>query len=177
MPKYISILRGINVGGKRKILMKELKDLYKELGFTNVVSYIQSGNLIFNANEATISSIEQRVSKAILERFGYNVPVLVLSNLEWKRMVSENPFSSHDINKLHVTLLKDLPTEYDVEVFKSKDFAPDLYHLNGQYIYIKCDGKYHQSKLSNTAIERHLKVEATSRNWKTVIKISELLNE
>ncbi|MBR8534345.1 DUF1697 domain-containing protein [Carboxylicivirga sediminis] len=177
MPRYISILRGINIGGKRKLLMTDLKQLYREFGFDNVVSYIQSGNLIFTCNVTNTSFIENSIAKAILERFGYNVPVLVFSSVEWKRMTSENPFSTHDINKLHVSLLKDLPTEYDVEVFKSKYFTPDLYHLNGQYIYIKCDGKYHQSKLSNTAIERHLKVEATTRNWKTAIKISELLNE
>ncbi len=177
MPKYISILRGINVGGKRKLLMTELKELYKELDFESISSYIQSGNLIFNCSETNTTLIESLISDAIFERFGYKVPVIVKSSKDWKEIIRSNPFTNKEINSLHITLLKEEPSEVLAQAFESIDFAPEQFRLIGQCIYIKCQGKYHQSKLSNAAIEKHLKVEATTRNWKTAIKLTELLDD
>ena len=177
MPKYIAILRGINVGGRRKILMFDLKKLFMKLDFTNIQTYIQSGNVIFEADskddDTTLSNrIEQNISKT----FGFEVPVIIRTSREIEQAISNNPFliNKAEVEGLFLTFLKDVPSSEKLESIKNFDFSPDKFEIVGKDIFGYCAGKYHKTKLSNQFFESKLKVSATTRNWKTVNKLFEL---
>ncbi len=177
MKKMIAILRGINVGAKRKILMEDLKSLCHKIGLLNVKTYIQSGNLIFTSSKSN-AKIEEMLENSIKDAFGFDVPVIVISQKELINTVNNNPFynSDADINKIHLTLLKNTPNEKDVTQTQTYHYAPDLFSINNNAVFIYCEGKYHQTKLSNNFFEKQLKVKASTRNWKTILKLVELSN-
>lgn len=112
MNKKIAILRGINVGGKRKILMADLKALCEQLGLENVKTYIQSGNLIFTSGLIN-SEIENILEKAISDKFGFDVPVAVRDSKDLRASIDRNPYfyNDADIDRLHLTFLKEKPTK------------------------------------------------------------------
>jgi uncharacterized protein (DUF1697 family) len=174
MTNYIAILRGINVGGKRSILMKDLVTLCEEMGLRNVKTYIQSGNVFFQATK-TNKQLEQELSDAISKKYGFDVPVIVRTVEEIKACITNNPFLPNaDIEQLHLTFLAEVPSEANLQILKQKAneiAGENNYHMNGQNVYICCAGKYSDSKLSNSFFEKYLKVSATTRNWKTVNKL------
>ena len=114
MKTYIALLKGINVGGHKKVPMAELRNVLDKSGFQNVKTYIQSGNVIFiSPNQTENIEIAEIIEKSILERFGFDVPVIVRSAKEWQQSVKNNPFyleKEVDISKLHLTILKEFPT-------------------------------------------------------------------
>ena len=179
MKTYISILRGINVGGKKKIIMAELAKLYEELKFLNVTTYIQSGNVIFNS-DSNISnkSISELIVNAIVKKYAFDVPVLVRAIDEFENIIKLNPFISQkdiDLEKLHVTFLEDEPAKEKTDKIKSlDDFSPDKFIIIEKEIYLYCPVDNGSTKLSNIFFESKLKVKATTRNWKTVNKLFEL---
>jgi uncharacterized protein (DUF1697 family) len=178
MTRYISILRGINVGGKRKILMSDLNKLYSDLGFSNIITYIQSGNVIFDVKSmGQIVDIEGKIENAIMKIFGFDVPVIVRTVPELQRSIAINPFLTTqvvEVERLCLTFLKDLPTAEKLDNLNKIDFHPDKFEIIGKDVFIYCNGKYSESKLTNNLIESKLKVGATTRNWKTVSKLFEL---
>ena len=177
MEKKIAILRGINVGGKRKILMKDLKALCEKQGFENTQTYIQSGNVIFEDTKGSSpTEQEAKLEKAIFDSYGFEVPVIIRTAAELSTAIQENSFyqEGRDISQLHLTFLKEKPSQENKEVLLAYNYEPDEYVLNGQEVFVYCEGKYHKSKLSNTFFEKKLKVGATTRNWKTVLKLQEL---
>ncbi|MDT0645424.1 DUF1697 domain-containing protein [Zunongwangia sp. F260] len=175
MESKIAILRGINVGGKRKILMADLRNLCGELRMDNVKTYIQSGNIIFNSAGQN-SALENKLETAIKEKFGFEVPVIVMNSEELQELVEQNPFYNltADINKLHLTFLKEEPAEENNQHAEAYDYKPDKFKIQDKEVFIYCEGKYHQSKLTNNFFEKKLKTGATTRNWKTVLKLVEL---
>ncbi|MGB5402652.1 MAG: DUF1697 domain-containing protein [Robiginitalea sp.] len=175
MNKKIAILRGINVGGKRKILMADLKALCQKLGWANVVTYIQSGNLIFDSNKEN-PELENTLETAISYNYGFDVPVIIRNANELQTSISRNTFfgKDADITQLHLTFLKEKPTSENVEKTKTYNYEPDKFEIEEKDVFIYCAGKYHQSKLTNNFFEKKLKVGATTRNWKTVLKLGEL---
>lgn len=175
MDKKIAILRGINVGGKRIIRMADLKLLAEKLGWKEVKTYIQSGNLIFNASQEN-TELEHILENAILEKFGFEVPVIIRDAAEFQSFVKQNPFldSAAAINQLHLTFLKTKPAKEDVTTILSHNYAPDKFAVHHKEVFICCTGKYHQSKLTNIFFEKQLKTGATTRNWKTVLQLIEL---
>jgi uncharacterized protein (DUF1697 family) len=177
MTTYISMLRGINVGGHKKIKMDTLKQLYAELGYTHVQTYIQSGNVIFQTQDADTLNLVKNIAKQILEVTGLEVPVLVLELDEMKRIVENNPFnldSTKNTASFHVTFLSETPDTISFEKIKSTDFGADHFELLNKAIYVYCPNGYGTTKLTNTFFENKLKVTATSRNWKTVNELVRL---
>ena len=178
MTKQIAILRGINVGGKRKILMADLKTMFSALGFEDVQTYIQSGNVIFNSkskdNDMEMANkIEQSISKI----YGFEVPVIVRTVNELNDAISNNPFFNKketDIERHHLTFLKEVPEKENLEKIKSYTYLPDKFEIKEKNVFIYCSGKYSDSKFTNKFFENKLKISATTRNWKTVLKLSEL---
>lgn len=181
MVKKIAILRGINVGGKRKILMADLKQLFQGLGFENVVSYIQSGNVIFDAStDLSEILIADKIEKAITEKYGFDVPVIVITNELLATYVNTNPFykiENIDIKELHLTFLKEVPTTENLTNTLTYNYEPDKFEIYDKASFIHCKGKYHQSKLTNQFFEKKLKVSTTTRNWKTVLRLLALSKE
>ena len=172
MEVFISILRGINVSGHNKILMAELKELYGELGFLDIVTYIQSGNVIFKAGKSlSHQDIEEMITAKILGKYTFNVPVLVRTAGEMQKILAANPFLEQkgmDISKLHVTFLSGKPARPAVQALEKLDHSPDEFRVAGREVYLHIPGGYGNTKLSNTFFENKLKVRASTRNWKTI---------
>ncbi|MDT0643925.1 DUF1697 domain-containing protein [Zunongwangia sp. F363] len=177
--KYIAILRGINVGGKRKIPMAELREKLGFLGFKNVKTYIQSGNIIFSHDKEKALEIATQLEEFILDTYGFQVPVIIRSAEEIAKAISENPFLSKeiDIERLHLTFLKQIPDAEKIEKAKNANYEPDDFKVLNNNVFIYCSGKYSDSKLTNKFFEDKFKVSATTRNWKTVLKLASLATE
>jgi uncharacterized protein (DUF1697 family) len=118
MQTYISILRGINVSGQKKINMKELKAMYESLSYQNVITYIQSGNVVFRSEKADEKVLAKTIEDAINAKFGFDVPVLVLTEKELRATIKNNPFLKEQdilIEKLHVTFLQQKPEPENIK--------------------------------------------------------------
>ena len=177
---YISLLRGINVSGKNKIKMADLKVLYESLHFENIQTYIQSGNVTFKAPTQSNEILSKKIQNKIAEVYNYQVPVLIKTALEFKEIVNQNDFyhiRQEDIKRLHVTLLSIIPTADKIQRLQSKDFGVDEFNIKGKSIYLFCPNGYGRTKLSNNFLERTLKVQATTRNWKTMLKLRMLIED
>lgn len=176
MQTYISILRGINVSGHRIIKMDALKTLCLSLDFYNIKTYIQSGNIIFEAIPTDNKIISNAIKSAIEKEFGFDVPIITLRHSELDSIITSNPFvndKSKDPSFFHVTFLSDRPTKQDIEQLTQIDLRNDKYEIIDKVIYLFCPDSYSNSKLTNSLFEKKLKVTATTRNWKTT---NELLN-
>ena len=178
MTTYISILRGINVGGHKKILMADLRALYEKLGFINVRSYIQSGNVVFdNADDKSNRAIAEMIEHALEIKYKFQVPVLVRQADDLINTIKNNPFSREvdvDPSRVAVTFLESQPTSDNLLKLEGVNFLPDRFIIDGLNIYLHCPESYGNSKLSNNFFENKLKVRATSRNWKTINKLVEM---
>lgn len=171
MNRFICVLRGINVGGKRKIVMKDLRDILEQNKLENIKTYIQSGNIGFDSSEKC-SELEIKIEKLILNHFGFEVPVVVLKQRTVHNIIKAMPYNEEE--NIHVTFLKEIPNHKKVEALHAIDFSPEEFLITDKAVYLKCTDKYYQSKLSNNFFENKLGVSATTRNWKTVNKLVEL---
>ncbi|GLU51980.1 DUF1697 domain-containing protein [Dyadobacter frigoris] len=172
MKTYVTILRGINVSGQKMIKMAELKKMFETLPFENVRTYIQSGNIVFNAKPENDKDLAKEIHDNIQKTFSFSVPVIVLEEKELKKVQQHNPFltgRNEDVTKLHVTFLDEIPENTLVEKLKeTAQFLPDEWIADGKTIYLFCPNGYGKTKLNNNFFENKLKVTATTRNWKTV---------
>ena len=175
--RYISILRGINVSGQKKILMKDLKALYEELGFVNVVTYIQSGNVIFDS-DGSEEDVIAKIQSAITKQYGFMVPVQVREKTHFENIIKACPFSELNLveegTRVMVTFLADIPSKDNVVKLMAYVKEPERLVLIGQEVYLHCPNGYGTSKLNNNFLEKKLGVRATTRNWKSVLKLWEL---
>ncbi|HKJ01227.1 MAG TPA: DUF1697 domain-containing protein, partial [Longimicrobiales bacterium] len=123
---YISLLRGINVGGHKKIRMAELRALYSSLGFDPVRSYIQSGNVVFRGGRGGGPALSRKIEKAIADHFGFAVPVILRTAAEMAVVVEKNPFLAEgaDPTKLHVTFLAEAASDEALADFASCTVGP-----------------------------------------------------
>ncbi|MEI6752556.1 MAG: DUF1697 domain-containing protein [Paludibacter sp.] len=170
MKTYISILRGINVGGQNAIKMEALREMYCRLGFSDVQSYIQSGNVIFRTEETDTKSLGKSISAEILKTFDCEISVLVLERDEWRNALKNNIFlndSSKNPDFIHLTFLSDLPNKNFIEKISDIIYFPDEYCIVNKVVYLYCPSGYGNTKLSNSFFERKLKLCATTRNLKT----------
>ena len=164
------MLRGINVSGKNKLPMPELRDILNELGFQNIQTYIQSGNVILDSEEAK-ETVCQKVKEAIATEFGYDVPVLARTPEEWKKALDNYPFSQENEKIVAFAFLDRIPNETVIEV---NGINEDEYLVAEDVVYLYCPSSFGRTKLTNNVIEKKLKVTATTRNLKTTIKLLEL---
>jgi len=177
MKTFISMLRGINVSGKNRIAMAALKEMYLGLGFTNVVTYVQSGNVVFDSTDADAAALTRVLETAINQTFGFDVPVILRHKDRFQQLLDGNPFTharDEDPTKLHITFLSDVPT---LGVPAIPNGCTDEFVLDGKELYLFCPGGYGETKLSNSFFERKLKVTATTRNWNTVNALYELASQ
>ncbi|HTN46877.1 MAG TPA: DUF1697 domain-containing protein [Flavipsychrobacter sp.] len=175
METYISLLRGINVGAQKKILMKDLKALYEALGFEKVQTYIQSGNVLFQTKKQDKEMLSRKVEKKIKEVYGFDVALLHLTIPDMEKIIAANPYlASEKIQSLYVAFLYAIPETAKMELLKKIDLTPDQYSISDKAIYMCYDTSYGTSKMNNNFFETKLKLTATTRNWKTTIKLKEL---
>jgi uncharacterized protein (DUF1697 family) len=179
MAIYISLLRGINVSGQKKIKMADLKNMYEELGFSEVVTYIQSGNVLFSTKPAPEKALERKIKKAILDAFGYDVPVLVLTYETLERLAVKNPYSPEatDLKLLHMTLLSKPPEAAVMEAVQRLEYPGESFKITPEVVYLHLPNGYGRTKLNNNFFEAKLKVSATTRNLKTINKLLELAQQ
>ncbi len=176
--KYISILRGINVSGQKSIKMADLKLLYKDLGFENIVTYIQSGNVIFDTAIKNPSEIKSLIEKAIHRKYKFDVPVLLRTNKQLDKVIAQCPFKNIDYNvdgaKVLVTFSSVTPSKQNIDMIQQYVAPTEKLVAAGKEIYLYCPNGYGKSKLSNAFLEARLNIEATTRNMKSVKKLHEL---
>ena len=172
MHTFLSLLRGINVGGHHLIRMPALKALYESMGFVDVATYIQSGNVVFGTTEEDASSIEVVIEKNLVKTFGFPVAVLVRTPSQLGRVIKAGPYAGRegiDTARLAVTFLKSRPSAALVRNLSTiAAQTTDEYLVAGREIYLHCPGGFGKTLLTNTFFEKHLKVAATARNWRTL---------
>ncbi|WP_394974756.1 DUF1697 domain-containing protein [uncultured Croceitalea sp.] len=176
MKTFVVFLRGINVGGQKKIKMADLKTSLQNSNFKNVSTYIQSGNLILNSDGETMTIIEKQIESLILKDFGFEVPVLLTTKEKLKLILEAYPFNdAEDKNKyftlLHTAANESLVTEFNKLKFSSEDFL-----VTKDCVYLNCKQGAGKAKLNNNLIERKLDVVATTRNLRTMQKMIELVS-
>jgi uncharacterized protein (DUF1697 family) len=171
MPTYISMLRGINVGGQKKVPMAELSKLYDSLGVSHVKTYIQSGNVIFDSPSADIQELSAEIQRTIKNAFGFDVPVFIRTIEEFTALIQNNPFPNKDLTKLHVTFLSSSPASQPIQEIDTVKDELEEFLICGKEIYLFCPNGYGQTKLTNNFFEKNLKVLATTRNWNSVNKL------
>jgi uncharacterized protein (DUF1697 family) len=175
--KYIFLLKAINVGGHRKILMADLKKIYEQLGFTAVRTYIQSGNVVCEGGAVKGEEAAQRIETAILARYGFEVPVVVRTKAELENALAQNPYAKDeniDLDKVAIMFLEAPPLPHTMSAFEMGKYAPDSFALVGREIYVHCPSGFGETKLTNTLLEKKLGVVGTGRNRKTVAKLIEM---
>ena len=172
------MLRGINVGGKNLIKMEALKLMYTNLGFINVQTYIQSGNVIFQTNSTDATILATTISKKITDTFGLQVPLIIKDAIEFQEIVENNLFLSRkNINTptLHITFLSSSPLPHNlIKITQSRtpiSTNNDEFVMNADVIYLHCPNGYGNSKLTNSFWENKLKVTATTRNVNTCMQL------
>ena len=170
MGKYISLLRGINISGQKLIKMPVLIDLYKSIGFQNVETYLQSGNVLFNSDITDRKEIAGIIEEGIKYKFGYDVSVLIKIGINLKKIIKNNPFlkNNADTVKFYITMLFEKPEKELLESIMNFQSGKDEFHINEDIIYINCPDGYGRTKINNNFFEKKLKVTATTRNWNTV---------
>jgi uncharacterized protein (DUF1697 family) len=177
MATYVSMLRGINVGRKKRIKMEDLKDLYRSLDFKDVRTYIQSGNVVFKYHDYPTLELREKIGKEIKDVFGFDVSVIIRTKDELQEIIENNPFQKEDIKQLHVTFLSDIPTQKTVkEIDQIKDES-ERFSISGKEIYLFLPHGYGRTRLSNDFFEKKLNVSATTRNWKTVNKLLDIADK
>lgn len=175
---HIVLLRGINVGGKNKLPMKSLVAIFEVLGCRNVRTYIQSGNVIFEADDALAATVPEGVRAAIEEEFGYSIPVVQRTARELAEAIRQNPWidddETIDPKALHVAFLADEPSAEAVAGLDPERSPGDAYRVLGREIYLKCPNGLARTKLTNAYFDSCLGTVSTMRNWKTTNKLLEL---
>ncbi len=172
---FIALLRGINVSGQKKIKMAELRETLTKSGLENVQTYIQSENIIFDSGIKEVSTLEYKIHEAIAKNFGFDVPTLVVGGNDVQKILDDNPFAAGaEENRLYYVLLKQAPEKDLVLQFEELTFQNEDFYITEKCIYLMCKKGYGNAKLNNNLIERKLKVEATTRNQKTMKKLLEM---
>lgn len=170
--RYIVLLRGINVSGKNKLPMADLRALLSELGYQNIQTYIQSGNIILDS-EKEKSILEKEIKEGIKSRFGYDVPVISRTVEGVINAIENNPYPVENEKVIAVIFLSDAVTMTAIEINKADD---DKFTVLKDVVYIYCPNGFGRSKLTINVFEKKLNVIATSRNWRTTSKLLELAN-
>lgn len=161
--------------------MADLARLYMELGFGDVRTYIQSGNVVFSDGGAEEDEVVRRLEAGLEARYGFAVGVMVRSAEEWGRVISDNPFPAaageerEGLKGLVVTFLSGEPSEELVDEARDVDAGEDEFAVVGRDVYVNCVGGYGMTGLTNGFFEKRLKVPGTTRNWRTVNRIGDLL--
>ena len=177
MITYIAFLRGINVGGHKKIKMADLRLLLEGLGYKEVLTYIQSGNVIFNSLEEERDKLENQISQAIKNHYGFEVPVLVKTRTEINKILDINPYNDPDdlaSNKIYFVLLKKVPKNEHIEATSAIIFENEKFIITPECVFIRYDLGAGKAKCGINFFESKLKVAATSRNYRTMTKLLQL---
>lgn len=175
MPVYIALLRGINVGGNT-LKMDHLREICASLSLKNVRTYVQSGNIVFEAGKNSAHWVKS-IEGALEGECRLPVSVVVRTAEEIARVAARNPFLKEkgiDVKRLGVTFLRDAPAPAALQSLAVPGAGADRFVCAGSEIYLHCPGGFGETKLSNNTFERLLSTRATTRNWNTVLTLAEM---
>jgi uncharacterized protein (DUF1697 family) len=177
--KYVAFLRGINVGGKNILPMKDLAAMFETAGCSGVRTYIQSGNVVFTASDATMRGVSAAISERIAKRFGYKVPVVIRDAKQMAKVARNNPHlkKGADEKTVHVAFLLAAPDKKAVAALDPARSPGDTYEVRGAEIYMHLPNGAGNTKLTNAYFDSKLSTVSTGRNWATVCKILAMLEE
>jgi uncharacterized protein (DUF1697 family) len=175
--KQVALLRGINVGGKNKLPMKDLVAMFVDAGCSDVQNFIQSGNIIFRAPVRLSVRLPSLITEAISNRFGFRVPVLLRTFDQLQEVIASNPYfhAEADEDLLYVMFLAESPTSASIASLDPGRSPPDVYKVRGREIYLELHNGAAKTKLTNDYFDRKLATTSTARNWRTVNKLLELM--
>ena len=179
MTTYIALFRGINVGGKNKLPMKDLVATLENVGCQDVATYIQSGNAVFQSGEQDASLLAETIEAAIKERHGFEPRVLLLASEEMERAMRSNPFpgAESEPKTLHLYFLAASPERPDLDALEGiKGGDRERFVLGDGVFYLHAPDGIGRSKLA-ASVERLLGVPVTARNWRTVCKVMEMAQQ
>ncbi|WP_445731659.1 DUF1697 domain-containing protein [Mariniflexile sp.] len=176
MQTSIALLRGINVGGHKKVPMAELRDLLANAGFQNVQTYIQSGNIVFQSSKKA-SELEIKIQNLISSHFGFEVSVIVKTNKELQTIFDGCPFSKEKKEKSYFILLSNIPESHLVAEVDLLTYDNEEIIIKNDGLYFYCSTGYGKTKFNMNSYERKLKVSGTARNYNTMVKLLSLSAE
>ncbi|WP_027156050.1 DUF1697 domain-containing protein [Mesorhizobium sp. WSM2561] len=169
---FVALFSGINVGGNRIVKMAELRSFFEELGFGDVASYVQSGNVVFRSAKGDAATLTKQLETAFEKKWGFHSRIMV-RDLGWfERLVAENPYPevAGEPTKLHAYVLERPPTADEVARLAEKCTGPERFEIRGDVLYLHAPEGLGKSVFANL-IPRTLKVPATARNWRTVLML------
>ncbi len=174
--RYVALLRGINVGGKNKLPMKALAEMFRDEGAADVTTFIASGNVLFEATKKLAATLAPRIERRIAGDFTLRVPVVLRSAAELADAIALNPFVTRgaDENQLFVMFLADKPSGAAERELDPQRSPPDEFHLVGRELYLRLPNGAARTKLTNAYFDRVLGTIGTARNWRTTLKLAEL---
>lgn len=178
MKTFVALFRGINVGGRNPLPMKDLAPLLENSGLENVRTYIQSGNVAFQADPSRVSTLATEIRNAVEESFGFRPEILLLDERELQAAITGNPYLEADSapSTVHLTFLAALPDDPDLESLERLRAPTERFELAGRVFYLHAPDGIGRSKLA-ARIEKALGVPGTSRNWRTVQKLEQMISE
>ena len=174
--RCVALFSGINVGGNRIVKMAELRTFLEELGFSDVATYVQSGNAVFGARAKDAVALTKAVEDAFEKRWGFRSRIMVRDGKWFARLVERNPYpeAADDPTKLHAFVCERPPTEAEQAVLAARDTFGDRWVIEGDVLYLHAPNGIGKSKFVEQ-IPRALKVPSTARNWRTVLAIRAML--
>ncbi len=178
MTAFVSLFRGINVGGHHKIRMDELKDLHESLGLRDVLPYIQSGNVVFKSDDADLARLRKQIEDGFEKKFGFHVEIIVRTSAELRDIIDKNPFQSQQSKEskwVVVMFLAARPENTAQEELLKTYVGPEELFIIGKELHIYYTHGIGRSKLSHSLIEKKLKTFGTARNWNTILQLQELI--
>ena len=175
MPIFVAMLRGVNVGGRHRLPMAELRSIASELGLAAPETYIQSGNLIFST-ERPPNDLGATLAAAISTRMGFAVPVVVVAGGALADLIRENPYvASCPAETLHITFLSIAPQSQRVAALDPARSPGDRFVVQGAAVHLHCPAGFRDTRLTVDWFERQLGGTATCRNWNTVLALANLV--
>lgn len=179
MTRYVALLRGINVGGKNKIAMQDLRAMFEAAGMANPRTLLQSGNVVFDSIEPA-AALEAKLEADSAKRLGLAVDYFVRDAAHWRAIIQNNPYRQQagaEPSRLMVTCLKSAPDAGALAALQGAIPGREQLHGEGRELYVYYPDGMGKSKLDAGWIDRKLKLSGTARNWNTVLKIAALLAE
>jgi uncharacterized protein (DUF1697 family) len=180
MQTHLALLRGINVSGHNMIKMEALKMALENIGFQNVLTYIQSGNVFIDTDEENPAKVGFLIKQEIFKTFGFDVPIIIIRKSDLENCLKNNPFLKEkevDTKKLYVAFVSILLKKESINDLKISQFKPDEAIVDGTKIFIKYSIGAGKTKLDQKYIEKKLNCTATIRNWNTVTQLLKMYNE
>jgi uncharacterized protein (DUF1697 family) len=180
MPIYVALLRGINIGSHKRIKMDDLRKSSEGLGFEQVKTYIQSGNVVFKTGKTSSPALSKKIEGQIVSDVGFSASAIVRTSDDLEKTVTDNPFLKQrgiDLEKLHVTFLADVPPASGLKKLAEFTVAPDQSRCVGKEIFLYLPNGFSASSLWKVPWEKALAVVTTTRNWKTVNAIHQICQD